>query len=221
MPDRALVVTSQEIESTEAFENRIQEENNAQFQELRDRARATLAAVKGSRAIRKPEDWEAMFQKAKIGYQSGRFLLQQLGAERLLEPELMATLAQLRQDLLTGIQNPTAADTMAADMAIISYRNALRVQGWIGNLCLTVERELFGQAPLDRLQGHTVGKQLTEQISRLEEVLMPLLERCQRMMARSIAHLETRRGKTGTTSLTVGQAGQVNVDCAVVNKAGR
>jgi hypothetical protein len=92
MPKRALAkapVTSQEIESAEAFEHRVQEENNAQFQELRDQAQATLAAVKGSRAIRKPEDWGAMFEKAKIGYQSSRFPIQQLGAERLLEPELM------------------------------------------------------------------------------------------------------------------------------------
>jgi hypothetical protein len=200
MPKRALAkapVTAQVIETAKAFENRIQEENNAQFQELRDQARATLAAVKGSRAIRSPQDWDAMCQKAKIDYDSGRFLLQRLGAERLLEPELMATLIRLRQEMLTGIQNPTAADTMTADMAIIAYRNALRVQGWIGNLCLAVERELFGQAPLDQFQGHTVGKQLTEQISRLEEVLMPLLERCHRMVAKSITHLETRRCKTG------------------------
>jgi hypothetical protein len=110
---------------------------------------------------------------------------------------------------------------MMADLAIIAYRNALRVQGWIGSLCLAVERELFGQAPLDQLEGHTIGKQLTEQISRLEEVLMPLLERCHRMLARSITHLESRRAKLATTSVTVGQAGQVNVDCAVMNTTGR
>src|SRR5436190_22988803 len=81
-----------------------------------------------------------MFEKAKTGYQSGRFLLEQLGAERILEPELRGTLAQLRKDLLIGIENPTAADTMSADVAIIAYRNLLRVQGWIGSICLTVER---------------------------------------------------------------------------------
>jgi hypothetical protein len=37
---------------------------------------------------------------------------------------------------------------------------------------------------------------------------MPLLERCQRMMARSIKHLESRRGKAATTSVTIGQAGK-------------
>jgi hypothetical protein len=162
-----------------------------------------------------------MFRKAKIEYASGRFIVERLGAERLLEPELMATLVQLRQDLLAGIENPTAADTMSADTAIIAYRNLLRVQGWIGSLCLTVERELFGQAPLDQLQGPTVGARITEQIARLEEVLMPLLERCHRMMARSFAHLEARRGNgVQAASVLVGQAGQVNVDCAVVNKAG-
>jgi hypothetical protein len=168
MPKRALAsVKTQEIESGEDFERRIQEENNAQFQMLRDHAQALIAAVKGSRAIRRPEDWDAIFQKAKVEYTSGRFIIEQLGAERFLEPKLMATLAQLRQDLLAGINRPTAADTISADIAIIAYRNLLRVQGWIGSLCLTVERELFGQAPLDRLQGHTVGKQLTEQIARL------------------------------------------------------
>src|SRR5687767_3535958 len=72
------------IEAAEAFERRVQEENNAKFQELRDQAQATLAAVKGSRAIRGPNGWEILFEKAQIGYQSGRFLLEQLGAERLL-----------------------------------------------------------------------------------------------------------------------------------------
>src|SRR5665648_80646 len=165
--------------AAEAFQRRIQEENNETFQELRDQAQAIIAAVKGSRAIRRPEDWEGMFRKAKVEYASGRFIVERLGAERLLEPELMATLVQLRQDLLAGIDKPTAADTMSADSAIIAYRNLLRVQGWIGSLCLTVERELFGQAPLDQLQGPTVGARITEQIARLEEVLMPLLERCQ------------------------------------------
>ena len=119
----------------------------------------------------------------------------------------------------SGIERPTAADTTSADIAIIAYRNLLRVQGWIGSLCLTVERELFGQAPLNEIHGSTVGKELEQNLRRLEEHVL-LLERCHRMMARGIAHLEARRGKTATTSVMVGQAGQVNVDCAVVNEIG-
>jgi len=223
MPEHALATPTenwQEIESAEAFECRIQEENNAQFQELRQQAQATFAAVKGSRSLRRPEDWEVMFKKAEVSYQSGQFLLGQLGAERLLEPELMATLAQLRRELLAGIEKPTAADTMSADIAIIAYRNLLRVQGWIGSLCLTVERELFGQAPLNEIHGATVGKELEQQLRRLEEHFL-LLERCQRMVAKSVAHLEVRRGRPAKTAVTVAQAGQVNVDCAVSNEIAR
>ena len=207
--------------AAEAHEKRVAAALNAQHLALRDQAQALIATVKGRRGIQSDEHWQALFQKAKTDYDDGRFILQQLGAERYLEPELMATLAQLRQELLTGIESPTAGDKMIADSAILAYRNLLRVQGWTGNLCLTVERDLFGQAPLNELHGHTVGKQLTNEIARLEEVLMPLLERCHRMMAKSLAHLEARRGKAATTSVRVGQAGQVNVDCAVTNKAGR
>jgi hypothetical protein len=145
--------------AAEAHEKRVVAELNAQHLALREQAQALIATVKGRRGIQSDEHWQALFQKAKIDYDNGRFLLQQLGAERYLEPELMATLAQLRQDLLAGINRPTAADTISADIAIIAYRNLLRVQGWIGSLCLTVKRELFGQAPLDKLHGLTVGKQ--------------------------------------------------------------
>jgi hypothetical protein len=131
----------------------------------------------------------------------------------------MATLTQLRQDLLANIEKPTAADTISADIAIIAYRNLLRVQGWIGSLCLTVERELFGQEPLNEIHGSTVGKELEQNLRRLEEHVL-LLERCHRMVARSFAHLEVHRGKATATSVTVAQAGQVNVDCAVVNNTG-
>ncbi len=202
--------------AAEAHERRVAAELNAQHQELRDQAQALLAAVKGRRGIYRDEDWQKKFLQAKENYESGRFLLEQLGAERYLEPELMATLAQLRRDLLVGIENPTAADTMMADSAVIAYRNMLRMQGWIGNLCLVVERELFGQESLNEIHGPTTGKKLTQEISRLEEVLMPLLERCHRVMARSFAVLEARRSKGApSASVVVGQAGQVNVDCTV------
>ncbi len=49
-----------------------------------------------------------------------------------------------------------------------------------------------------------------------------VLERCHRVMARSFAFLEARRSNGApSASVVVGQAGQVNVDCAVMNKAGR
>ena len=42
---------------------------------------------------------------------------------------------------------------MLADMAVLAYRNLLRIQGWIGSLCLVMERELFGQEPVSEANG--------------------------------------------------------------------
>jgi hypothetical protein len=46
--------------------------------------------------------------------------MRKFSAERCLVPELMETLAQLRQDPLAGIENPTAADAMKLDSAVIA-----------------------------------------------------------------------------------------------------
>jgi hypothetical protein len=69
--------------AAEAHEKRVVAELNAQHLALRDQAQALIATVKGRRGIQSDEHWQALFQKAKIDYDKGRFLLQQLGAERV------------------------------------------------------------------------------------------------------------------------------------------
>ena len=56
-------------------------------------------------------------------------------------PAQAADGAGTRGVLLDGIENPTAGDRMLADTAVAAYRNFLRVQGWVGSLCLVAERE--------------------------------------------------------------------------------
>ena len=46
-----------------------------------------------------------------------------------------------------------AAAILAIDSALIGYANMMRLQRFIGNVCLTAERELFGQEPLSALHG--------------------------------------------------------------------
>jgi hypothetical protein len=82
------------VRAAEEHERRVGAELNDQFQELRDQSQALIAAVKGRRGIQRDEDWHKIFQQAKVNYENGRFLIEKLGAERYLEPELMATLAQ-------------------------------------------------------------------------------------------------------------------------------
>lgn len=142
----------------------------------------------------------------------GAFLTQRLGAERHLDLELVAVLAQLRQELLDGIENPTAADKMLADTAVLAYRNVLRMQGWVGSLCLVVDRELFGQEPVSEANGATVGERIDREMLKLEQSLMPLLDRAHRMLVRSLDRLEARRSKGGPQAqVSIGRATQVNV----------
>jgi hypothetical protein len=219
--DEASDMRLQPCPKAQAHEKRVAAELNAQYEELREQAQALFAAVKGRRGIRSNADWQAIFKQAKLDQESGRFIIERLGAQRFLEPELMAALTLLRRELLAGLQQASAADRMMADSAVIAYYNMLRMQGWIGSLCLTVERELFGQAPLNEIHGPTVGNQLAEEIARLEDILIPLVDRCHRMMTRSLAALEARRSKPSLSPIVaIAQADQVNVDCGVMNKGG-
>jgi hypothetical protein len=181
--------------TAEAHERRVEEELKAQFIELRRQARGRFEAVKGRRGAYSEAYWEEAFRKARIDYDSGRFLIQRLGAERHLDLGLVATLTQLRQELLDGIENPTAADKMLADTAVAACRNFFRIQGWIGSLCLVMERELFGQEPISEANGATVGERIESEMHQLEQSLMPLLDRAHRTMVRSLDRLDARRSR--------------------------
>lgn len=75
---------------------------------------------------------------------------------------------------------------------MVAYYNFLRIQGWIGNLALVFERELFGQTPLNEVHGPTAGDRLRDDLERLSEVMLPLQDRVHRMMIRSLEHLTQR-----------------------------
>ncbi len=190
-----------------AHEARVKEELNAQFLELQRQARGVFEAVKGRIGARNEEYLQQVFAKAREDYATGQFLLQRLGADRHLDLPLFATLTQLRHHLLAGIENPSAADHMLADSAIVGYRNMLRVQGWLGSLCLQIERDLFSQSPLSGDDAREV-EAMTE---KLEEKLLAMVERSQRVLCRALDRLETRRPAKGGASVSIGVAGQVNV----------
>ena len=130
----------------------------------------------------------------------------------------MATLTLLRQGLLEGIEKPSIADHMLADSAIISYRNLLRVQGWIGSTSLIIQSELYGQQPLEESHGHTAAMAIERRVEQLQQTLMPLLDRAQRMMIRAIDRLEARRIGKPLTNISIGSGGQINVGGVVNNQ---
>lgn len=217
--ENTVLAKSDEDDIAEKHELKVQTELNQQYRELKRQARGVFRAVSGRCGIRSEETWQQIFERAKIDYDSGKFLMERLGADRQLDPPLVATLTQLRQDLLADIENPSTIDRMHVDSAIIAYRNLLGVQGWIGNLCLQIERQLFGQLSLDDVFGAAEADVVAAKVEELRLKLLPLLESCQRAMNRALDRLQSRKGDRARTNVSIAQAGQVNVGSAVQNIA--
>jgi hypothetical protein len=79
---------------------------------------------------------------------------------------------------------------MLVDLALLSYYNALRVQGWTGDLAVHIEHEFFGDAAFTEMarEGHrrTDRFAVEDRVRRLSEELMPLFDRANRMMIRNL-----------------------------------
>jgi hypothetical protein len=167
--------------------------------QLFDDASAVMRAMQGWRTIARNTEagWRQACAEAWERYQAGRFLLERLGAERFLDPPLMAILWHLRQTLVAeyAAQSPTA--TMLIDLAVMTYYNALRVQGWLGDLALQIEHECFDQegptAKLRQRWGRVEGLAVEDTLRRLAEQLVPLFERCNQQLIRTLKALRETR----------------------------
>jgi hypothetical protein len=173
----------------EAFERRVRQEAQVQFKKLKYDAQAIFGIVCGRPGVRSAEEWAELLEKAGDDIGNGNFIVRELGAKRYLDYETVAVLVTLRQNLLAEISNARTSDIMMVDAAVLAYYNMIRVQAWIGNLSLTVERELFGEAPLNAYHGEQTAQRIEQQIRRLADVLLPLQDRAHRMLARSLATL--------------------------------
>lgn len=171
----------------------------ARLRTLKYEAQEYFGNVVGARGIRTPEQWAAALEKAGDEIGNGRFLVRQLGAERYLDPAIVAVLLSFRQNLIADIPHPTTADLMRVDAAVIGYYNMIRAQKWIGNLGLAAERELFGDEGLFEAHGEIVAERIEERLRRLCDVILPIQERAARMMERSLSALprpaRTRRSR--------------------------
>jgi hypothetical protein len=203
-----------DVTDLEARLQAAQQADQWHYDQLRRDARAVMRASQGWDRVRSPEAWQEVCEEAQRRYQSGQFLLERLGAERFLDPQLMATLWHLRQSLIAQ-SGTTPTSLILIDLAVTSYYNALRIQGWIGDLALWIEHEAFGQGPLRVKLREEYGARgdslaVEERLRRLREQLLPLWERAQRQVMSTLEALE-KRHKGVWPLMAIGRVGQVNV----------
>jgi hypothetical protein len=170
-------------------------------------------------------DWQQTAEAAEADYDDGHFPFEQLGAAYYLSPEQAATILMLRQRLLDDLGGkPTASEAMLIDLAVVSYWNFMRVQGWVGNSALWLEREYFGhESPyvrIERKQGRIIAATLDadKAFDRIAEQMVPLLERASRMVVRHLAALKAQH-QGPAPSVNVAAAAQVNIGQQQVNTA--
>jgi len=140
-----------------------------------------------------------------------------------MDPELMAVVWGPRQNLLADLGVTTTAESMAVDLAVLSYCNVLRIQGWIGNLALHIESEWFGlespTAKFGKKWGRAEGLRVEDVARRFAEQLIPLLKKTNKLTIRNLKAIqELKAGPLATVSIN--NPGQVNVGALQQNIAG-
>jgi hypothetical protein len=91
---------AQDVTDLEARLQSARQADQWHYKQLRWNAYAVMRAMQGWDRIRSPEAWRQMYVEARQNYRSGRSVIERLGAERCLDPQLMATLWQLRRGLI-------------------------------------------------------------------------------------------------------------------------
>ena len=123
-----------------------------------------------------------------------------MGAENTVDQYLAVVLLDLRRRLREEYGTGPAA-IMLIDRAVAAYQDFIRVTGWIGNLSIQIERELFGpDAPRADFQGCTIrGITVEQHLAHLREGQLPLAERSGRVMREALGALESLRAGPSET----------------------
>ncbi len=187
-------------------------------------SRRLWAAMAGWGAVKTEEDWARIQDEAAEDWASGRALLEMLGAERYLAPERAALLLHLWRHFLAAYDVDGPAEFLTVAMALVAFNQLTRVNELVGNLENRLEDEFFATEGLREQHERRYGRgtragalAVEETVRRLGQDLLPLLDRCNRMVIRNLQLL--RELKSTPLALTVENYGQVNVGQVQTNLA--
>ena len=199
-------------------------ERKAKGLALQRNSRRLWAAMEGWGAVKTEEEWEQIQAEAAEDWVSGRALIAMLGSERYLAPERVALLLDLWRHFLAAYDADGPAEFLTVAMALIAFNQLTRVNELVGNLENRLEDEFFATEGLREQQERRYGRggrpgalAVEERVRRLGQDLLPLLDRCNRMVIRNLQLL--RELKTTPLALTVENYGQVNVGQVQTNLA--
>ncbi len=199
-------------------------ERKAKGLSLQRNSRRVWAAMEGWQRVKSQEDWARIQGEAAEDWVSGRALLTMLGGERYLAPERAALLLHLWRHFLVAYDVDSPAEFLAVAMALVAFNQLTRVSELVGNVEARLENEFFATEGLREQHERRYGRgtragalAVEETVRRLGQDLLPLLDRCNRMVIRNLTLL--RELKATPLALTVENYGQVNVGQVQTNVA--
>jgi len=197
-------------------------ERKAKGLSLQRNSRRVWAAMEGWQRVKSPEDWARIQGEAAEDWVSGRALLTMLGGERYLAPERAALLVHLWRHFLVAYEVDSPAEFLTVAMALVAFNQLTRVNELIGNIEARLEDEFFATEGLreqhERRYGRRAGTLAVEEtVWRLGQDLLPLLDRCNRMVIRNLQLL--RELKATPLAVTVENYGQLNLGQSQTNIA--
>ena len=201
-----------------------QADRQARGLSLQQNSRRMWAAMEGWSAVTSQGDWERLQLEAADDWASGRTLIEMVGGERFLDPPRVALLLQLWRDFVLTYRPEGPAEYLCIAMALLAFDHLLRLNRFAGNLEMRLEDEFFATQGLQAQFEERYGRGARARGLRVEEIagqlgreVLPLLDRLNRMVLRSLTAL--RELKTAPLALTVANYGQLNVGQAQANVA--
>jgi hypothetical protein len=216
-PTRPLTEAEQvEIAEFDAREREREHARDSTYRRLLLDAQACARSMLNSPQLNSKEDWEETVTKALADYRSGRALMDQLGADRLLDAPTAGMLLAIRRGLIEETSATSAGEMVLIDMAVIACANAMRLQSMIGNTALIIEAEMFGQPSLrakwKKKHGarpeDISGLAVEEHVALLRDKLLPLVEKSHRITRESIEAINRMRQ---TPSLSVERSEAIGI----------
>lgn len=168
-----------------------------------------------------------VFENAAQGYIDGRFFLVEMSLFLEVSRPLAFVVYSLRQEMIRQYDLRTVPELMLLDQLMIAYFQVVRLNKEVANLMSLAQTELYGDEPWIKVARHRDlrqfdGLQAEEAVKRLQDALLPQVDRFNQMFLRNLKAL--RELKTMPININIGQAGQVNVAQQQVNvsdKGGR
>ena len=172
----------------------------------------------------RPEQCPKVLARAAESYVNGEFFLTNLSLFFEVTPELALTIYHLRQEWITQYELNTVPELLLLDQAMLAYFHTIRLNKEVANMLALFENNLiFADPPHVKIKKENGlsnafnGFVAEDAIKRLQERLMPLMERFNVMFLRNLRAMRELKGLA--LNVNIAQAGQVNVGQQQVNMA--